>query len=152
MNANTVGSDLIAQIGIIVRDVEKTSAAFAKIFGMETPAWSWTGEYSRAQTQYRGKPTPARSKLAFFHFGQVDIEFIEPDEHPSTWREFLDSKGEGVHHIAFIIDGMAARTAALDAAGIPLVQKGEYTGGRYAYFDSFEPLKVILELLENDKR
>jgi len=33
---------------------------------------------------------------------------------------------------------------------MPLVQKGEYTGGRYAYIDSNSCLKVMLELLEND--
>ena len=32
-----------------------------------------------------------------------------------------------------------------------LLQKGEYTGGRYAYMDTFKELKVIVELLENDK-
>ncbi|TFG70725.1 MAG: VOC family protein, partial [Anaerolineales bacterium] len=40
--------------------------------------------------------------------------------------------------------------AYLDAKGIPLVQSGEYTGGRYAYTDGIAQLGVILELLEND--
>ena len=30
------------------------------------------------------------------------------------------------------------------------MQKGEYTGGRYAYADARKELKMILELLEND--
>ena len=29
-------------------------------------------------------------------------------------------------------------------------QRGEYTGGRYAYHDATDALKVVLELLEND--
>ncbi|NLB99009.1 MAG: VOC family protein, partial [Lactobacillales bacterium] len=33
---------------------------------------------------------------------------------------------------------------------IPVVQKGAYEGGKYAYLDAFEPLKVMIELLEND--
>jgi pimeloyl-CoA synthetase len=33
---------------------------------------------------------------------------------------------------------------------MPLLQKGEYTGGRYAYIDASRDLKVIIELLEND--
>jgi methylmalonyl-CoA/ethylmalonyl-CoA epimerase len=33
---------------------------------------------------------------------------------------------------------------------MPLIQKGEYTGGRYAYIDTKEKLKVLIELLEND--
>ena len=31
-----------------------------------------------------------------------------------------------------------------------LLQRGEYTGGRYAYIDCVDQLKTIVELLEND--
>jgi 4-hydroxyphenylpyruvate dioxygenase-like putative hemolysin len=62
----------------------------------------------------------------------------------------LDKNGEGVHHIAFVVKGMKEVVMKLEQNGMPLVQKGEYTGGRYAYIDSKEPLKVLLELLEND--
>jgi methylmalonyl-CoA/ethylmalonyl-CoA epimerase len=33
---------------------------------------------------------------------------------------------------------------------MPLVQSGEYTGGRYAYVDTHRDPKVLIELLEND--
>jgi hypothetical protein len=33
---------------------------------------------------------------------------------------------------------------------MPLMQRGEYTGGRYAYVDTTAQLGTILELLEND--
>jgi hypothetical protein len=33
---------------------------------------------------------------------------------------------------------------------LKLLQTGEYTGGRYAYIDANEKLKLMLELLEND--
>ncbi|HEV2124320.1 MAG TPA: VOC family protein, partial [Chloroflexota bacterium] len=58
--------------------------------------------------------------------------------------------GESLHHVAFRIRGMNEKVASLDARGIPLVQRGEYTGGRYAYVDGSAQLGVILELLEND--
>jgi len=38
----------------------------------------------------------------------------------------------------------------MGSQGMPLVQYGKYTGGRYAYMDTFPQLKVMLELLEND--
>jgi hypothetical protein len=37
-----------------------------------------------------------------------------------------------------------------DAQGILLAQRGEYTGGRYAYMDGVGQIGTILELLEND--
>ncbi len=45
---------------------------------------------------------------------------------------------------------MAEKIAYLDSKGIPLVQRGEYTGGRYAYLDGAAQLGAVLELLEND--
>lgn len=37
-----------------------------------------------------------------------------------------------------------------EANNMTLLQKGEYTGGRYAYMDTFGDLKTLVELLEND--
>ena len=82
--------------------------------------------------------------------GSLHLELIEPDHHPSTWRESLDRNGEGPHHIAFVIKGMKEKIAVLERNQMPLLQKGEYTGGRYAYVDTVRDLKVIIELLEND--
>ncbi|OGD24120.1 MAG: hypothetical protein A2Y69_08870 [Candidatus Aminicenantes bacterium RBG_13_59_9] len=44
----------------------------------------------------------------------ITLELIEPDRNPSTWREFLDAKGEGIHHVAFEIKGMDEKTALLE--------------------------------------
>lgn len=150
MKNSWLETDLVAQIGIIVRDIEQTAEAFAGFLGVDTPAWSWTDGFEKAQTRFRGEPSEARAKLAFFQLGNIEIELIEPDHNPSTWREYLDEHGEGVHHIAFVIKDMKGKTKRLEEEGISLVQKGEYEGGRYAYFDSVPQLKVLLELLEND--
>jgi methylmalonyl-CoA/ethylmalonyl-CoA epimerase len=152
MGTGLLGNNVITQIGIVVRDIEKSSREFAAFFGIPVPEWRLTDAMDKAETRFRGEPTPARAKLAFMRFGGLDIELIEPDTHPSTWREHLDSRGEGVHHIAFVIEGMADRVHALEAQGHPLQQKGEYTGGRYAYVDTSKTLKTIVELLENDRK
>ncbi|MGB9863938.1 MAG: VOC family protein, partial [Candidatus Saccharicenans sp.] len=86
---------------------------------------------------------------AFFRLKNITIELIEPVGGPSTWREFLEQHGEGVHHLAFEVKGMEAKVKALAAMGLPLLQKGDYEGGRYAYVDGTGCLAVILELLEN---
>lgn len=144
------GEPNVVQIGLIVRDIEATAQAYAAFLGVEVPPRSLTGAVEEAHTRYRGEPTEARAKLAFLRLGNLQIELIEPVGGPSTWREFLDTHGEGVHHIAFTVDGMQEQVAALEAHGMPLVQRGDYTGGRYAYIGSSDQLKVILELLEND--
>ena len=151
MGNNILGTKLITQIGILVHDIEATSQAYAQFFGVEKPQCSITDEVDKTQTQYRGKRSAARAKLAFFDMGSLQLELIEPDHNPSTWRESLDKNGEGPHHIAFVIEGMNEKIAVLERNQMPLLQKGEYTGGRYAYIDTLRDLKVIIELLENDE-
>ena len=148
--AATLSTDTVVQIGLVVRDIEAAANAYAELLGVEASGWSLTGPEREAHTRYRGAPTDARAKLAFFRLGNVQLELIEPVGGPSTWRDYLEAHGEGVHHIAFEICGMQEQIAALAAKGMPLVQRGDYTGGCYAYVDSGDQLKVILELLEND--
>ncbi|MFX0016163.1 MAG: VOC family protein [Promethearchaeota archaeon] len=143
-------NQIIVQIGIIVKDIEKTSLMYSKLLGAKKPQWFWTEPFNKAKTEYKGNPTQARAKLAFIKLENIEIELIEPDENPSTWREYLVTRGEGIHHIAFIINGMKHKISNLTEIGIPLIQKGEYSGGRYAYFDSLKDLKVIIELLEHN--
>lgn len=143
-------NNIMIQVGVIVRDIEKSAHNYAEVFGIEVPSVSITDIVDKAETEYRGESTPARAKLAFMQMGGMQLELIEPDEHPSTWREFLDAHGEGIHHIAFGVKGMKETIAFLDNNGMPMVQKGEYTGGRYTYIDSSDKLGLIMELLEND--
>ncbi|WP_407272966.1 VOC family protein [Radiobacillus sp. PE A8.2] len=150
MDKSVLETNLITQIGIIVSDISKTSTAYAAFFGIDQPEIIMTDMVDKAQTEYKGKTSVARAKLAFFDMGSLQLELIEPDEHPSTWREFLDEHGEGVHHIAFAVEGMTEKINLMEEKGMPLAQKGEFTGGRYAYMDTFKELKVLIELLEND--
>jgi catechol 2,3-dioxygenase-like lactoylglutathione lyase family enzyme len=147
-----LGTDVVVQVGLLVNDIEKTKKEWAAFLGVEEPEASLTGALSEAQTKYVGKPSEARARLAFFHVGpNVDVELIEPDKNPnSTWRHDLDANGEGFHHIAFFVKGMKEKIEICGKAGFQLLQTGEYTGGRYAYIDAKDPLKLVLELLEND--
>lgn len=149
MSENLLGSQTVTQVAIVCKDIEGTAQAWAKVLGVETPAWRLTGPESESNIRHRGEPTEARAKLAFFSLGQVSLELIEPVGGPSTWREFLDEHGEGIHHVAFHIKGMDEVLGRLEGEGISLIQRGDYTGGRYAYVDGTGGLKAVLELLEN---
>lgn len=151
MGKNIIGTQVVTQIGLIVRDVQKTAQAYADFFGIDMPPIYETDGYDKSRAELYGQPSDARCRQAFFKVGEhLDIELIEPDEKPSVWREFLETKGEGVQHIAFVVNGMKVIANDLLINEMPLMQKGEYTGGRYAYFDSVDQLKVCIELLEND--
>jgi len=149
MTENLLGTDIVTQVAIIVQDVARTSRAWAELLGVPVPEAKLTDPLSEAHTLYKGEPTQARAKLAFFRLGQVSLELIEPVGRPSTWGDFLDEHGEGIHHVAFNIKGMDDVLLRLDAHQMPLIQRGDYTGGRYAYVDGVPRLGAILELLEN---
>ena len=91
MNKNGLGTHIVTQIGIVVKDIEKTSEAFSRILGLPKPPISITGGES-ARAVNRGKPTTAQAKLAFFNLGQVAIELIEPMGGDSVWQEVLDER------------------------------------------------------------
>jgi len=142
----------VTQVAVVVRDVEKVAKVWADLFGVEVPKSSLTDPLEKAHTTYLGRPTEGRAKLVFFKLDNLQLELIEPVGGPSTWREFLETNGEGVHHIAFGVKGTDNYVAMLEKKGMPLVQRGEwtaYTGGCYTYFDSIQKLGVALELLEN---
>lgn len=142
----------IVQIGLVVRDVEKCAGNYAEFFGVDVPEVTITETEDTAKTRFHEKPTKARAKLAFFHFDNVTIELIEPIDGPSTWKEFLDTKGQGVHHIAFETRDMDKHMTQMENRQVSLIQQGRWTagsGGQYAYFDTQPQLAVILELLEN---
>ncbi len=144
------GKSPVVQVGLVVRDIEKSLDAYMEVFGLEQrPAVSETDGLEKSNMRYLGQPSEARAKLAFIPMGQVTIELIEPIGGPSTWQEFLDKHGDGVHHIAFMVEGTDQVVSVLQGQGIPLVQRGDYTGGMYSYLDSEPRLGVMLELLEN---
>jgi catechol 2,3-dioxygenase-like lactoylglutathione lyase family enzyme len=148
--AEGLGTNIVVQVGIIVKDIEKTLDGYVDVFQLEKrPAVQITDGPEKSNMKYRGNTSNAVAKLAFINMGQLDIELIEPVGGPSTWKEFLDEHGEGVHHLAFFIKGTDQVVAYLEGKGIPQVQRGDYTGGMYSYMDSAPKLAVMLELLEN---
>ena len=101
--AGVVGTHLVAQVGFIVKDIEETKRKWAAFLGVDVPETQPCGDYEITQTVFEGKPAPkANSLLAFFDVNPgLQIELIQPNEEPSTWRNFLNEHGEGMHHLAF---------------------------------------------------
>ena len=113
------------QVGIIVKDIENSVKAWTTFLGNEqSPAIIVASGHDLNPTEYKGKPTEAKAKLAFFQLDNITVELIEPMGGPSTWQEFLDTNGEGIHHIAFDIKGMDKYIENFEANGIPMVQHG----------------------------
>jgi methylmalonyl-CoA/ethylmalonyl-CoA epimerase len=141
-------NSVLCQVGFVVKNADTLAANFSKAIGLEIPPAIITDTFDKAHTEFRGAPSSARAKLIIFNLGQVSIEIIEPIGGPSTWSEFLETNGEGVHHIAFTVPDANLSAAGLAGMGIPAIQSGVFEGGKYIYSDGKKVLGVILELLE----
>lgn len=140
----------MTQVGIIVDDIEEAAKAWSNFLGMdEVPGINVAEGHESRPTVFRGEPGEATARLAFFQLENITIELIEPLEGPSTWREFLEKHGPGIHHIAFNVEKMSRTVHLFGEAGIKEVQHGGWGTGEYAYMDATDSLGLIIELLEN---
>jgi methylmalonyl-CoA/ethylmalonyl-CoA epimerase len=139
-------------IGIVVRDIEKARDHWAKFLGLDkTPNISIAAGHETNPTEYRGHPSTAKAKLVFMTLDNLQVELIEPvGDEPSHWREFLEKKGEGVHHVAFAVKGMGEQYLEKYAeVGYATAQHGGWATGEYGYMDTMQALGVTVELIEN---
>ena len=113
--AQPAGGEL-AHIGIVVRDVEASAAAWAALAGARVPA-------IRAAEDGGERVRTARIRLA-----NVDIDLIEPADAGGAYRAFLDARGQGVQHLALRTGG--ARQADMTGhLGLALEVVGPAGGG-----------------------
>ena len=144
-----IASKNMAQVAIVVKDIDAARNAWAKLLGIKVPEVSIAESNSSRPTLYKGKSTNAKAKLAFIVLENIQIELIEPMGGKSTWQEYLDKHGEGIHHIAFLVKGIDGVEKRFEMQGNPTVQRGGWDGGAYSYIDASQNLGCILELLEN---
>ncbi len=150
-SSNLLSSNLVVQIAILVNDIDTSLENWCKLFGVKNYGHTVTAAPEVTNIKFKGESTPARAKLGFIKLGQVTLEIIEPDHNPSVWREYLDEHGEGFHHIAFNVDNMEDAVANFTNEDMALIQSGEYVGGEYAYMDTADKLKMVIELLHYHK-
>jgi methylmalonyl-CoA/ethylmalonyl-CoA epimerase len=139
----------IAQIGMVVKDIEEARAAWAELLGVEKPPIVETEGWESSRMTFKGKPSEGRAKLSFFDLENIVVELIQPISGPSTWRDFVEKYGEGVHHIAFNIENLEETLERFKKIGILVEQRGDYEGGCYVYTDSKRKLGATIELLHS---
>lgn len=139
-------------IGIVVHNIDDAIEHWTKFLGLENKPDSFIAAGDpKNPTEYRGHLSDTKAKLAFISLENLRIELIEPfGDEKSHWQEFLDTKGEGVHHIAFEVKGMGEQYFEnYEKQGLSIAQHGGWETGEYGYADTMATLGVMIELIEN---
>lgn len=131
----------IIQIGIVVRNIESVAQLYSEIFSIEMPQI----RQAFPNITYRGRKITTHSKLCSFNMGNVTVELIQPDQGPSSWREFLDEHGEGVHHIGVVVSDLQGAFDTLADHGINKRQYGGAQWGSYTIVNS-DALGVLFNI------
>ena len=63
------------------------------------------------------------------------------------WKEYLETKGEGVQHLGFAVNDIEKATAAIEAKGVKVWRKGVYHDIKYSVFDKANAFGVRIELV-----
>jgi methylmalonyl-CoA epimerase len=144
-----ITSKAVTQVAVVVKDIDKACNTWAKVLGVKVPEISIAESHSSRPTLYKGERSDTKAKLAFIAMDNLQIELIQPLGGKSTWQEFLDKNGEGIHHIAFAVKNINGMEKQFELEGMPTVQSGGWDGGAYSYIDASKELGCVLELLEN---
>jgi catechol 2,3-dioxygenase-like lactoylglutathione lyase family enzyme len=146
----------VDQVAVVVRDLDLAMKRYCEQLGIGGWEVYTYGPHRMPKMTFRGKDQPYVMKLALAFVGETMYELIEPIEGPTTYHEYLDTRGEGLHHLGYYVDDIDAEIEAMAAKGYPLLQSGRGFGVdgdvAYAYFDSEHELGCIVEAIELPKQ
>jgi methylmalonyl-CoA/ethylmalonyl-CoA epimerase len=97
----------LEHIGIAVKNLEKSNLLFAKLLGKEP---------------YKIENVPSEGvRTSFFEVGGIKIELLEPTRADSPIANFIEKRGEGLHHLAFAVDDIDHKMKELSASDFRLL-------------------------------
>ncbi len=133
------------QVGVVVRDLDKTIEFLTSLgFGPFT-----TREAFHHRATLRGKTVSYQVRLGFAQLGPLQLELIEYQKGQTIHKEFLDQKGEGLHHILFNVKDLRATLEKFSRKGIEVLQQDKCVGGGgRAYMGTDKIGGIIMEVVQ----
>ena len=129
-----VGMD---HVGIAVRNLDEAIKVYRDVLGFKLE-----GVHVLAERKVR---------VALFSTGgQTSIELLEPLDKDSTIAKFLESRGEGIHHVAAKVEDIEAALEELKVNGVTLIDEKPKIGAegkKIAFVHPKSTRGVLLELI-----
>jgi methylmalonyl-CoA/ethylmalonyl-CoA epimerase len=132
-------------VGIAVREGGAAAAAFSRLTGWPSGTLeSVAGQAVRVC--FLPAPAPGQARDG------ARLELLQPESDESAVGRFLARRGEGLHHVCFAVDDIAAEIARLVGEGFEAVdatpRRGH--GGLVAFLHPRAAHGVLVELLQRD--
>jgi methylmalonyl-CoA/ethylmalonyl-CoA epimerase len=140
-----------AQVGIVVHDLEQGIRDYSALAGLSPWAIYTYGPGFVHDLTYRGRPASFSMRIALSGASPM-VELVQPLEGPSIYHDWLEEHGEGLHHVGVEVPSLDGAVETATASGFSVIQSGRGYGldgdGGFAYLDTYDRLRIIVELLE----
>jgi methylmalonyl-CoA/ethylmalonyl-CoA epimerase len=89
-------------------------------------------------------------RIAFLTVGESKVELVEPTDDTTGVARFLESKGEGFHHVCFEVANLSEALFRLEIDGLELIDTAPRKGaeGPVAFIHPRSCHGVLVELIE----
>ena len=127
----------VEHIGIAVKDINSSRTLFEKLLGVKS--------YKTEKVLSEGVNT------AFFGISDQKIELLSSINKGSAIEKFLESKNEGVHHVALLVDSLEFEINRLEGLGFQFISKTPKEGAdnkRIVFLHPKSTNGVLVELCE----
>ena len=127
----------VDHIAIVVRNLDEALKLYENVFGMK-PAKIET----LPQQGVKAALLPVKDG--------GEIELLEPIDPQSGVAKFLESKGEGIHHICLVVDDVDQELSNLASKGVSLIDKQGRSGlaGKIGFIHPKSTKGVLFELAQ----
>lgn len=123
--------------GVIVRDID---AAIDHLEALGIGPFGMPGGQRWVDVAFRGelhgRPAQWSVKISNARVGEHEIELLQPSGGASALQEFLDERGEGVHHIAYLVDDVTGELRQLVAQGVEVLTSANLDTRGFAYINT----------------
>lgn len=143
----------IEQVCVVVHDLEATVKAYVERAGLGPWAIYTYAPPLLTGTRLRGQDVTFSMRLALAWTKGFMWEIIQPLDGPSIYREFLDQRGEGLHHVCVEYGERQFEDARaeFERRGCAPLMEGHYKGSHFMYVEAEGPLKTVVEIVKRPK-
>ena len=140
------------QLGIVVRDVDRAAEYYASKLGIG-PFTVYEFEADKYWYMDEDEPSPFRVRQGKAMLGNLEIELVYQLKGRSCFREFLETRGEGLQHLGFNVPNYDEMYERFVRAGFkPVVRVESYSEQYRGYlraccFDTQQVGGIAFEIL-----